>query len=120
MSRLKDALSPLNSITLSFQYISHRVLRWSVVPLILLMLIPLNAILFYQGEVYQLILIGQLVFYSLAILGWYLENKSIRVKALFIPYYFFIMNYTVYLGFIRFMKGKQSAAWERAKRGAVA
>ena len=45
-----------------------------------------------------------------------LANKQIKVKALFVPYYFFIMNLCMYLGFIRFLRGKQSANWERAKR----
>jgi len=52
----------------------------------------------------------------MALLGWYLENKAIKIKILFIPYYFFIMNLAVYLGFKRYLKGKQSVNWERAKR----
>lgn len=119
MSRLTDALNPANSITLTFQYVSHRVLRWSIVPLLLMILLPLNALLFNAGLVYEMIMYGQLLFYILAMMGWYFENKEVRVKALFIPYYFFIMNYAVYLGFYRFIKGKQSAAWERSKRAVL-
>jgi hypothetical protein len=59
----------------------------------------------------------QMLFYAAALLGWYLENKSIKVKILFIPYYFFIMNLSVFLGFKRYIKGSQSVNWERAKRG---
>jgi hypothetical protein len=51
------------------------------------------------------------------LLGWYLENKSIKVKILFVPYYFFIMNLSVFLGLKRYLKGSQSVNWERAKRG---
>jgi hypothetical protein len=52
----------------------------------------------------------------MALLGWYFENKRIKVKVLFVPYYFFIMNLCVYLGLFRFLKGKQSVSWERAQR----
>jgi len=48
--------------------------------------------------------------------GWYFENQKIKIKIFFIPYYFFIMNFAVYLGFIRYLKGSQSVNWERAKR----
>jgi hypothetical protein len=59
----------------------------------------------------------QIAFYLAALVGWYLENKSIKVKLLFVPYYFFIMNLSVFLGFRRYIKGSQSVNWERAKRG---
>lgn len=117
MVRLKSLLNPFANFTLTFQYISHRVLRWSITPLFLLLLFPMNILLFTNGWVYQAMLYGQAAFYILAMLGWYLENQRIRVKVLFVPYYFFIMNYAVFLGFFRFIRNKQAAAWERSKRG---
>lgn len=110
-------LNPFKYGWLTFQYVSHRVLRWSLVPLFMLLLIPLNVVLAKMlGGIYSLILIGQLAFYTAALLGWFLENRQIKVKALFIPYYFFIMNYAVFLGFKRYIKGQQSVIWEKAKR----
>jgi cellulose synthase/poly-beta-1,6-N-acetylglucosamine synthase-like glycosyltransferase len=114
---LKELLNPFKYGWLTFQYVSHRVLRWTLVPLFMLLLIPSNTILAIQfGGIYSLILAGQVTFYSAALLGWFLEHKQIEIKALFIPYYFFIMNYAVFLGFNRYIKGKQSVIWERAKR----
>lgn len=118
-------LAPLLNIfkygILSFQYISHRVLRWTLTPVLLLLLIPLNIWLaaeegFFNLGIYNLLLGGQLMFYSLALLGWVLENQKIKIKAFFIPYYFFIMNLSVYLGFNRYLKGNQKVTWERAQR----
>lgn len=117
MSRLTSLLNPFRNFTLTFQYVSHRVLRWSIVPLLLLLIFPLNIGLFSQGNVYKLLFYGQCLFYMMAMLGWYLENREIRIKILFVPYYFFIMNYSVFMGFFRFISKKQGAAWERAKRG---
>jgi cellulose synthase/poly-beta-1,6-N-acetylglucosamine synthase-like glycosyltransferase len=119
--RLRDLLNPFKYGILSFQYISHRVLRWTLAPLFLPILLILNIIISATEGIssfsfFNIVLILQLLFYSSALLGWYLENKAIKVKILFIPYYFFIMNLAVFLGFKRYMKKSQSVNWERAKR----
>jgi cellulose synthase/poly-beta-1,6-N-acetylglucosamine synthase-like glycosyltransferase len=117
MFRLGKAFNPFHNFKLFFAFISHRVLRWTLAPLSLLVLLILNIILASNvNAIYMLLLVFQLVFYAFAILGWYFENKRIKVKVLFVPYYFFIMNLCVYLGLIRFLKGKQSVSWERAQR----
>lgn len=120
--RLKPLLNIFKYKTLSFQYISHRVLRWAVAPFALPLLFVLNLILaFHQGiltwSLYPVLMALQFLFYLAAMIGWYLEEKKLRLKMLFIPYYFFIMNYSVYLGLIRYLKGGQTVTWERAKRG---
>ena len=119
--RLRSLLNIFKYGTLSFQYISHRVLRWTLTPLCLLVLIPISFILAYNEGIFNVALYSilfwlQLIFYCAALLGWFLENRLTRVKALFVPYYFFIMNLSVVLGFFRFMKKSQSVNWERAKR----
>lgn len=120
--KLKALLNVFKFGTLSFQYISHRVLRWTLTPLLLGLIIPINLIIALKSglftlNIYSLLLLGQVLFYSAALLGWFLEYRQIRLKILFIPYYFFIMNLAVYLGFGRYSKGKQSVNWERAERG---
>lgn len=119
--RLSPLLNPFKYGVLSFQYISHRVLRWTLAPLFLPILLIINLIISFSEGINQLnffnvILILQLLFYGAALLGWYLENKAIKIKVLFIPYYFFIMNLAVFLGFKRYIKKSQSVNWERAKR----
>jgi cellulose synthase/poly-beta-1,6-N-acetylglucosamine synthase-like glycosyltransferase len=120
--RLSSLLNIFKYGTLSFQYISHRVLRWTLAPLALLFLIPVGIVLALKEGIldfgfYSILFWLQLLFYLSALLGWYLENKSIRVKLLFVPYYFFIMNLSVFLGLKRYLKGAQSVNWERARRG---
>lgn len=120
--RLWPLLNIFKYGTLSFQYISHRVLRWTLAPLSLLFLLPLGFLLalsenFTLTGFYTILFGLQVLFYLSALLGWYLENKLIRVKLLFVPYYFFIMNLSVFLGLKRYIKGSQSVNWERAKRG---
>lgn len=121
--RLRSLLNIFKYGTLSFQYISHRVLRWTITPLCLILLIPVSAVLAYnQGflafKLYSIMFLLQLVFYIAALTGWFLENRSTSIKILFVPYYFFIMNLSVVLGFFRYMKKSQSVNWERSKRAA--
>jgi len=120
--RLSSLLNIFKYGLLSFQYISHRVLRWTLAPLSLLLMIPIGFLLAQNSgllsvELYPVLFWLQVLFYLAALLGWYLENRSIKVKLLFVPYYFFIMNLSVFLGFRRYIKGAQSVNWERAKRG---
>ncbi|MBX7182268.1 MAG: glycosyltransferase family 2 protein [Bacteroidia bacterium] len=119
--RLRSLLNIFKFGTLSFQYISHRVLRWTLTPLALLFLLPINGVLAWKQGIFTInlypILFGlQVLFYILALTGWFLENRSLRIKILFIPYYFFIMNLSVFMGFARYLKNNQSVNWERVKR----
>ncbi len=117
MFRLKKVANPFFNPILWFQYVSHRVLRWSVAAFCLVLLFPINAFLAIEiGGIYNLLLLGQLAFYILAGIGWYFESKQMRIKALYVPYYFSVMNYAVFAGLQRFAKGSQSSLWERAKR----
>jgi len=115
---LKSLFNPFPLPVLSFQYISHRVLRWTVVPFLMILLVALNLILVHNnaGAVYQLFLVAQLMFYSMALFGWMLEARQVTIKIFFIPYYFCMMNYAVIRGIFRYLSGKQSAVWDKAKR----
>jgi poly-beta-1,6-N-acetyl-D-glucosamine synthase len=120
MSKLTYLLNPFKYGILSFQYISHRVLRWSLAPLFLPLIFLSNLWLALQGSsFYALILAGQVLFYALAALGYALKDKEISIKGFFVPYYFSVMNLAVYAGFVRYCKGRQSVVWEKAKRASM-
>ncbi|HLP93108.1 MAG TPA: glycosyltransferase family 2 protein [Saprospiraceae bacterium] len=115
--RLAPLLNPFRYGVLSFQYISHRVLRWTLAPLFLPVLLAINTILAFQGKpLYQWLLAGQVSFYLAALLGWFLEQHKLKIKVLFVPYYFCLMNWAMYAGLARLLRGKQSVIWEKAKR----
>lgn len=114
-------LAPLLNIfrygTLSFQYISHRVLRWTLAPLFLPIILIVNILLARQAVPgYRFLLILQVIFYAAALLGWLLEKQKIKIKAFFVPYYFCLMNGAMYAGLLRLLRGRQSVIWEKAKR----
>jgi cellulose synthase/poly-beta-1,6-N-acetylglucosamine synthase-like glycosyltransferase len=117
ITQLRALLNPLKYGLLSFQYISHRVLRWTLAPLFLPLIFISNVILAAEGLfIYQVILLLQVIFYLIAGLGRLFQDKKISIKGFFVPYYFSVMNLSVYAGFLRFVKGSQSILWEKAVR----
>jgi poly-beta-1,6-N-acetyl-D-glucosamine synthase len=114
--RLKQLLNPFEYGLLTFQYLSHRVLRWTLAPLCIPIIFLTNALLIDIHRLYAALFVLQCIFYGLALIGYLLERNKLHVKALFVPFYFSFMNYSVYLGFIRYMLGKQTGIWEKARR----
>ena len=124
--RLRSLLNPLKNSVLSFQYISHRVLRWTLAPLALPLIFILNLLIILRGGelsnlefmIYEFLFWAQVAFYGAAILGWFFEQMKMKVKAFYVPFYFCMMNYSVYRGLGRLISGRQSVVWEKAKRAA--
>ncbi|WP_195371538.1 MULTISPECIES: glycosyltransferase family 2 protein [Parabacteroides] len=115
--RLRSLFNIFRYGTLSFQFISHRVLRWTITPIVLFLLIPLNIILTCKSEfTYIFLLLLQVAFYIMAYAGYLLERRNLRNKLLFIPYYFSFMNINVIRGFFYLAGNKGNGAWEKAKR----
>jgi len=122
--RLKELLNPFRFGWLSIQYISHKVLRWTIAPIALFSLFFVNFLILLKASqegigvplFYQLFFYLQLFMYLLALLGWAFERWKIRFKLLFVPFYFTAMNYAAVKGWIRFLKGRQSVRWEKSKR----
>lgn len=116
--QLKALLNPFTHGVLSFQYVSHRVLRWSAAPLLLIITLILNGLLVLKTDViiYNLMFGAQVVFYSLACLGYLLAKRELKLKIAFIPYYFCVMNYAVIAGAIKYFTSKRSAIWEKVER----
>jgi cellulose synthase/poly-beta-1,6-N-acetylglucosamine synthase-like glycosyltransferase len=107
---------------LSFQYISHRAMRWAVAPFCLPLIFFLNLVLvftqptLYDFSIYSLFMVGQIIFYLMAIVGYNLENQKIRIKLLFVPFYFSFMNYCAIKGYFKYRNGLDSGIWEKVKR----
>jgi len=117
---LRSLLNIFRYGRLSFQYISHRVLRWIVTPFALLLLLPLNVVLaFMQGQVspfYTLILVLQVAFYALALVGYKKREEEQIAKVFFVPFYFMFMNFSVFEGLLYLKNKSKSAVWEKSIR----
>jgi poly-beta-1,6-N-acetyl-D-glucosamine synthase len=116
---LRGLLNVFKYGILSFQYISHRLLRWTLAPAGLIFIFIGTAILAFKGMgEYQFFLTLQILFYGLASLGAIFHDKNVKLKVFFVPFYFTFMNYAVIRGFWRFIRGKQSAVWDKSRRKA--
>ena len=113
---LRELLNPIKYGVLSFQYISHRVLRWAVVPFLLPLILLLNILLIPQGAVYGLLFAIQVIFYLLAFVGYFLELKKRKIKIFYFPFLLMMMNAAAYSGIKRYLKGEQQVVWEKVKR----
>ncbi len=118
MSRLMDLLNFFRYPRITWQYVSHRVFRWTVAPLCLLLALLTNIVLCASGApfIYWFMLLLQLAFYGMAFVGYVLARKQVKSKLFYIPFYFVFMNVAVYQGFGRFLRKKQSAVWDRSQR----
>ena len=120
--RLKELLNPFRYGWLSIQYISHKVLRWTIAPIALFSMFFVNLLIILKGQTtdvplfYWIFFCLQAFMYLLAVVGWALEHWKIRFKILFVPFYFTAMNYAALRGWMRFLKGRQSVNWEKSKR----
>ena len=121
MLRLGGLFNFFRHPMLTFQYVSHKVLRWIAVPLAMVLIIPLNIYLcvlngFAFSNLLTLILLAQAIFYFFAFLGFALQNRKLNASWIYFPYYFYLANKAMWMGLWRYCRNSQSVNWERAKR----
>ena len=116
---MRSLMNPFRHPKICFQFISHRVLRWSITPFALVALIPLNVALVWlkAGVIYDIIWCLQILFYLAAAAGYILAMKGKKSKLLYVPYYFLFMNMNVFRGIGYLRTHKTSGTWEKARRG---
>jgi len=122
---LMRTLMPLDQPIVMWQIFSHKLLR-PLIPFFMVgaflaslasVILPLQGGLLGLSSPYNwLIFIAQIIFYLLAWVGKYFENSGIVGRLLYLPTFFVNSNFSAILGLVRFLTGKQSAQWARAKR----
>lgn len=113
-----DLLNPLKNLLFAFQYFSHKVLRWTLVPLamILLPFINLGLVFTDAGLTYQITLSLALVFFMTAIFGRLFSTTSLRSRYIFLPFYLVLSNFFLFTGLIKYLRGKGNPRWEKSVR----
>jgi cellulose synthase/poly-beta-1,6-N-acetylglucosamine synthase-like glycosyltransferase len=117
--RLPSLLNPFRHGVVTWQYISHRVLRWTLAPASLVVLLLTSFVLWPTSPGYQAASTLQVAFYALAFGGWISRDRTSSKKWLLVPFYFVFMNLASFAGLFRFLKGNQSVLWEKAARISV-
>ena len=118
MTMLPEALFFWKHFKLSFLYISHRVLRWTLTPLCLILALVSSFALSVLSFVfiYKILFLLQLLFYASGFVYKTLPGIGKKFSAFKLTYYFTFMNISVFQGFFRFLQRKQTAVWDKAKR----
>src|SRR3989338_1239734 len=110
-------LSPI-----ALQLISHKLLRLFV-PFLLIGILALNVFLLEQ-RFYLVLFLAQVLFYGLAWFESMYEKSGLKVNEQgekvprksvgYIPYIFCILNYSAFVAFFRYIRGKYHIVWEKA------
>ena len=115
-------LSGLFSVPrLAFVYVSHRVLRWTIIPAMLPILPVLSITLAARtGDPSYLVMAALMAAGALAsAFAWYRLHRERSAGILTPLFYFVFMNAAVWVGAMRFVRGRQQVTWERAARHAA-
>lgn len=104
-------LPPRNAF--SWQFLSHKMLRWLMPELLVILFF--SSVGYADNPLIRLLLVLQIGFYLLALVGWSRRGQSLPFW-LYFPFYFVAMNSAALFGLIRFLKGQQSTLWAKAKR----
>lgn len=112
--RLWPLMTPKYGLV-AFQFVSHRVLRWVLVPFLLPVILVTNALL-AAHPLYLGLLAAQVMFYGLAAFGFALEKQGRKWKPAYLPFFFTFLNYAALCGAWRYFTKTQAVTWEKVKR----
>lgn len=102
-------LNPFVTGFFGTQFVFRKLLRW-LSPVFMIIALLCSLILI-EKPLYFFLFSIQMVFYILALAGWFLR-KRVKKKVLFFPYYFCLLNLAALIGFIYFLAGKEFATWK--------
>jgi len=103
--------NPFKYPFVSLQLISHKVMRW-LVPVFCIIAFVTNAALAGSSLLYLFLFIGQILFYLMAGIGFFLEKKGIHKKIFYLPLYFCIVNIAALISMFKVLKGENIVTWE--------
>ncbi len=104
---------PLSKVLINFEMVSHKLLRWLAGFFLLVML--LSNLFLLEDRFYMALFVLQTAFYASAVLGYLLDKTRVKVKVLFIPYYFCLVNIAALMGITKMLLGRKLPTWQKAK-----
>lgn len=108
--KIKKLLNPLRYGAVSLMLFSHKVLRWLSIYFLLALLIS-NIFSYGISLFYRSFLYLQILFYLLVFLG-FIAKDNIKLKIVRIPFNFFMLNLSAFLGLISLLKGERKVIWD--------
>jgi cellulose synthase/poly-beta-1,6-N-acetylglucosamine synthase-like glycosyltransferase len=110
--RHRRMMNPLRSGFYAVELISHKVLRY-MIPFLLLLILFASLVVAVRGSLfYAAVAVAQVCFYLLALAGWLAERAGVRVRLLALPQYFVLANLASLMAFYQWSRGERYARWE--------
>jgi hypothetical protein len=107
-------VNPIQYPFFAWQLVSHKLCRW-LVPFAMLTALITNAILTMAIRQYGLLLVLQVMFYTVAISGlcW---RSLLRIPVVKLPAFFVLVNVSIFKAWIQYWSGARLVVWEPSKR----
>ena len=115
---VRQLLNPFRYGFYAVQLASHKLLRWSVCWLLML-LFGASALLYNAAPLYRLLTQAQMLFYAWALLVWAVRDTALMrrryAKVLSIPFYFCMANFAALQAWLQMLGGKRVDVWDSAR-----
>jgi hypothetical protein len=114
LMHFRSMLNPFRHGLFAVQLISHKVLRWATAVFLLAMAVS-SAFLWNQAG-FGLMLILQLLFYALAVIGWLGPQRLASWSPFRIPFFFCLVNAAALAAIVKYHTGSRVEVWEPSRR----
>lgn len=111
--RVPELLNPFRYGWISFQLLSHKVLRW-LIPFFLIVIF-LSNLLLLKDHFYLYVFIAQALFYVSALLSLMLPLQKVS-KLLTVPLYFCVVNAAALVSIIQLTHDERYVVWETVRK----
>ena len=109
-------LNPFRYGFYAIQLISHKIFRYAV-PICMVGIFLSSVFLMQASVFFETMMMLQLIFYSLALMGWFTRRRK-HHAILYIPFYFCVTNVALLVGIIKFLSGKKMVIWKPIRTSA--
>jgi poly-beta-1,6-N-acetyl-D-glucosamine synthase len=100
---------------ISYALWSHKIIRWFV-PILLILLLVTNILLIKYSQYYYIIFIVQASFYISAFIGYVLNLLKVNIPFFSLIYYYVLTNFALLMGLFKFLSKKHAYAWDSTPR----
>jgi len=109
--RNRSMLNPIWHGFYSIELLSHKVMRY-LVPFFLLLILISSGLLAINSRLFVVLLVGQLIFYFVALLSFLAERAGIKTYWFAFPQYFLITNFASLFALMKLMRGERYVRWD--------
>lgn len=109
-----DMLNPFKYGFFAFELFSHKLLKF-LSPCFVLTLFVSNALLINQGTFYLITFIGQILFYTLAIFGYFAQHRNQISRVISFSETFTMTNLAMMMGWMTYLMGDTFTAWTKVR-----